>query len=220
MAIAVEPPLVHISINGEMHGSVTQNGFHFAKRVGAAGFGDIITECKGLLTDFTGIVLPTVRTFASDDWHVKSTLLTCLNPREACLLENRIPTGEGFQPDEALPSFCSGLLSLRTGLGGRSHHGRLYFPGVAEAASENSRLVGEHLTNLSNIGFTILSRYGGAGTNVKWLYGMYSRRLGVVRDPGPPPILNWFMQGFFEVNETIPRVELATIRKRKLFVGE
>lgn len=165
------------------------------------------------------MVIPAVKLFACDDWHVKTVVCHTMIPRHAVLLEERIATGEGAQGDDSLPSFCAGLLSLRTGVGGRSAHGRIYIPGVAESASSESRIEGANLSQLSDIGLVLLGRYGPLGTNDRVRFGVYSRKLGDTRELGPPPFIEHHYNGFFGVNSIVARPEVATVMKRKLHRG-
>lgn len=212
--------LVQINMIGEIHGEITQNAFHFLAKNTAEDFGDTLTECRALLTDFIGLVVLAIRTWACDDWAVKTCVLITMVPRHTIMLEERIANGTGFQGDDSLPSFCAGLLSLRTGRGGRSAHGRLYLAGVPESTSGDSRIQGSSITEFAAIGDILLARYGTGGTNHKWQYGIYSRKLGDDRDPGPPPHIEHHIGGFLNVIEIIPRLEVATMRKRKLHKGQ
>jgi len=177
-------------------------------------------EAQSIANDFLLGVLPLIQQWASDDWHVKSVLIVTLIPSPGVLIENRLAGGEGFQGGDSLPSFCAGLLSFRTGISGRSAHGRLYLPGVPEDLVSESRLEGVSLGQLQAIGTQLVTRYGVAGTFANARYGVFSRRLGVTRDPGPPPRLVYSTAGFFTVNSSIARPEVATIRKRKLARGQ
>jgi hypothetical protein len=211
--------LYHLTLVGEIHGQTTQNIFYFQTKSSSPRTSYTV-EATNIVADFKNNVLDVIRAFACDDWRVKSLLCTTLIPAHTVLIEERIPTGEGFQPDDSLPSFCAGLLSLRTGVGGRRAHGRLFFAGVPENQSSDSRLEGAHLTLLNDIGGMLLARYGPSGGFIDARWGVYSRRIGVTRLAGPPPSLVYSASGFFPVTETIGRPEIATIRKRKLQSGQ
>lgn len=210
--------LYHLSLFGEIHGQTTQNVFHFQTRSSSIGATHAF-EATQLLTDFNTNVVPKIKAFCCDDWAIKTILVTTLIPKSTVLTEMRIATGAGLQPDDSLPSFCAGLLSLRTGVGGRSAHGRIYIPGVPEGLSSQSRTEGSLLTLLSDIGTVLLTRYGPTGGFAYARYGVFSRKLGVTRSAGPPPTLTFNHVGFFPVTEIIARPEIATMRKRKLSHG-
>lgn len=177
-------------------------------------------ELKNLCNDFAGYMVPAIQGFASDDWRAKTVLGVSLIPRPGVLVEVRIAEGTGAQSDDSLPSFCAGLLSLRTGVGGRSGKGRLYIPGVSENISSESRLEGNYLSILNNIGTILLTRYGSSGTAFIARFGLFSRKLGVTRSLGPPVSLVYNMAGFMPVTTIIARPEVVTQRKRMLLRGQ
>lgn len=221
MPLPVGGVLVQLNIFGEIHGQRTQNSFHFRSRETAGEIWDTtLSECQSLLSDFRGVVLPAIQSFANQDWVARSIILITMVPRHEILLETRISNGNGIQGNDSLPSFCAGLLSLRTGRGGRSGHGRVYLAGVAEDTSSSSRISGENLTQLANVGVVLYGRYGPLGTNDKFEYGIYSRKIGDTREPGPPPYIVHSTDGFIPVVEVVPRVEIATMKKRQLHHGE
>lgn len=211
--------LYRLKLIGEIHGQVTETAFHFRTKDSST-FTTPTSEASAIVNDFLLTVLPKIQTWASDDWHVKTIVTTSLNTNPSIFLETRLAAGEGFQGGDALPSFCAGLLSLRTGLGGRNAHGRLYLPGVPEDLSIESRLEGVSLAQLSDIGAALVNRYGTSGNFGSAQFGVYSRVLGVTRQAGPPPKLLYGLGGFFTVQSIIARPEIATCRKRKLARGQ
>lgn len=211
--------LYRLIVIGELHGQLTHTAFHFTGNVNA-NYNTHLKEANALLADFRQNVLPVYQLFCSQEWLSKSILVTTLIPKSTILLEHRAATGNGGQGDNSLPSFCAGLLSLRTGVGGRSGSGRLYIPGVAENLSSNSRLEGSYLGLLANIGTVLLTRYGASLTANVARYGLYSRKLGVTRSAGPPPSLSYSMAGFMPITDYVARPEVATMRKRKLARGQ
>lgn len=219
MALPSPQGLYRLNLIGEIHGQLTNNLFHFRGGVNA-NMNTHANELTNIHSDFITHMLPKIRAFACDDWKAKTLLGVSLIPRPGVLVETRIATGDGLQLNDSLPSFCAGLLSFRSGFGGRSGGGRLYIPGVAEDRSEDSRLEGDYLALLNDIGSTLLTRYGLSGTAFIARFGTFSRRLGVTRSAGPPVTLNYNMNGFFPSTTFIARPEIATMRKRMLFRGQ
>lgn len=213
--------LVEVLLVGELHSQTTNNYFHLSKRsTQGEGFGSDFEECQLLMSDFRSFILPTIRALASQEWVARRIILTTMIPRHTILMEEPIANGEGFQAGDSLPSHVAGLLSLRTGRGGRSAHGRLYFAGIAEDTSSGSRLESSSLGQLAAIGDTLVSRYGPSGTNDKFEYGVYSRKLGDTDEDGPPPFKLHHMVGFIPIISTVPRVELKSMRRRMLHRGQ
>jgi hypothetical protein len=211
--------LYRLKVIGEIHSQVTETVFHFRTKDSST-FTTYQSEMNALLTDFKAVVMPKLHVFANQEWAVKSILMVSLIPSPGVLIEDRQPGGGGFQVGHSLPSYCAGLLTIRTGLSGRSGHGRIYVPGVPEDFSSNSRLDGTSLGFLQDIGNALLTRYGASGTYNSNQYGVFSRVLGVTRQAGPPPRLVYSMNGFMLASTAIARPEIATQRKRKLGRGQ
>lgn len=171
------------------------------------------------MDNFITNIMPKWLLFCNQEWVAKTLVGVTLIPKQAVFIEKRFASGSGSQPDNSLPSFCAGLLSLRTGAGGRNRIGRLYVPGVAETLSSISRLEGVYLGLLSDLGNKLVTQYGPNGAYPWVHYGVFSRKLGVTRVVGPPPTLNYSHAGFQTVSNIIARPEIATIRRRKLARG-
>lgn len=211
--------LYRLKLVGELHGQATETAFHFLTNSSWNGNSSYKVELTDLMTHFVANIVPKVQLFASQEWVAKTVIGITLIPKAEVFIETRLPNGTGTQPDNCLPSFCAGLLSLRTGFGGRSRIGRLYIPGVAEGLSSASRLEGQYLSLLSGIGASLLQFYGPSGS-VPWVrYGVFSRKLGVTKSSIPAPTLTYHQGGFARIDSVIARPEIATMRRRKLARG-
>lgn len=211
--------LYRLKLVGELHGQATETAFHFQTNSTGNVNNSYRVELQDLMANFVTNIVPKVQLFASQEWIGKTVLGITLIPKAEVFIETRLMNGTGGQSDDSLPSFCAGLLSLRTGFGGRSRIGRLYIPGVAENHSSDSRLEGQYLGVLSGIGAALLQFYGPTGGFPYVRYGVFSRKLGVTRSVGPPPTLNYNAAGFARVDSIIARPEIATMRRRKLARG-
>lgn len=218
--MALDPKgLYRIKLIGEVHGQATETAFHFqTSDVNVQPSYEV--ELRETMEDFIQYILPKVQAFCSQQWSAKTLVGVTLIPRESVFIETRIPNGAGFQSDDSLPSHDAGLLSLRTGKGGRSRIGRLYLPGVSENLSSTSRLEGQYLGLLSDFGSTLTQRYGLNGAYPYIRYGVFSRKLGVTRVLLPTPHLIYSHNGFTIVRNTVARPEIATQRRRKLARGQ
>lgn len=211
--------LYRVKLIGEIHGQATETAFHFTTSENS-GQSSYYTELLETMQHFQTNMLPIIQAFCCQEWVAKTLIGVTLIPKAEVFIEIRIPNGTGFQPDNSLPSFNAGLLSLRTGAGGRSRIGRLYIPGVAEGLSSASRLEGQYLGLLSNIGAKLTQFYGTSGSYPWIRYGVFSRKLGVTRVLSPLPTLNYNIAGFKIVTSTVARPEIATQRRRKLARGQ
>lgn len=142
------------------------------------------------------------------DGLVVSTLI----PHDGPMAERPIINQTGAQGDESLPSYCAAILSLRTGLGGKTNRGRLYFAGVSEIDSDSGLLIPAAFTSLSDIGNQLASIYGASGSEGHYQHVIFSKKLGysggVYSTAGIRPIVQY-----------IPRKTLGTQRHRMIGHG-
>lgn len=210
--------LYRLKLVGELHGQLTETAFHF-KGADSNSYTSYLAEMQALHDDFTSNIITPYKTFCNQEWKAKSLLTIQLLPTPGILLES-ILTGGGVQVGNSLPSFCAGLLSLRTGFTGRSYHGRIYIPGVSEDLSSLGKLEGNYLSLLQSLGATLLTRYGPSGAANSARLGVFSRKLGVTRVTLPIPHLTYSLSGWNQLSTVVARAEIATQRKRKLARGQ
>lgn len=123
----------------------------------------------------------------------------------------------GDETREALPSFCSTLVSIQSERGGRSGRGRIFIPGVPESATIGSRLNPEHAFWLAVVAYVacITGKFIHSGdfpVANQWEIGVLSRKIGGAK----PPFL---ATGFAPALSLIPKDFLATTRSRKVGRG-
>lgn len=210
--------LYRIKIIGELHGQLTETAFWF-RGADTSTWTTAQNELTSLNSHFVANIVPAYKLFCNQQWTHKTTLSTQMTAVPGYFIDN-VGSGGGTQVADSLPSYCAGLLSLRTGLTGRSRVGRIYVPGVSEDLSSNSRLEDQYLTILQSLGSALLNFYGPSGSFAHARVGVFSRKLGVTRNPGPPPSLSYSLNGWTQVTAFIARREIATQRKRKLARGQ
>lgn len=119
---------------------------------------------------------------------------------------------------EAEPSFVSAVVSMRTALGGRSHRGRIYIPGIPEAAVAGSRFDkdGPYWLALVQLLTCIATKFINIGDPAPAnaaLLGVYSRKLGGATFP-------YQGVGFTPAVSLIPVDLVGTTRSRKIGRGQ
>jgi hypothetical protein len=171
-----------------------------------------------MFTEFVNNVIPPYKLFCNQEWALKSISLLQLTANPGIIVDGAF-SGNGAQVGNSLPSFCAGVLSLRSGLTGRSRHGRIYLPGVAEDLTSASKLEANYLGLLQNFGNLLRDRYGSSGTTNIIRLGIFSRKLGVTRIGGLVPSLSYSTAGFTQLTGCIARPEIGSMRRRKLARG-
>lgn len=210
--------LYRVKLIGELHGQATETAFHFMTN-NPTSETSYKVELQRTMDTFMTAILPKFQAFCNQEWSAKTLIGVTLIPKLEAFIEMRISGGSGFQTDNSLPSFCAGVLSLRSGFGGRSAIGRIYVPGISENLSSTSRLEGSYLSLLANIGAALVNTYGPSGSWPYTRYGVFSRKIGVTRTLSPNPTLTYSAAGFKVVTGTVARPEIATMRRRKLARG-
>lgn len=210
--------LYQVKLIGELHGQLTETRF-WLRGGDSSPASTVAAEIAGIRLPFINTIIPAIKSFCNQEWHAKTLLTVQMSVRPGIFIDD-VLTGGGSQVGDSLPSFCAGLLSLRTGLTGRERVGRIYLPGVAEDFSQDSRLAGDYLGILQSIGNTLLSTFGPSGSTGYGRIGVFSRKLGVTRNIGPPPTLSYSINGWTQITSFIARPEVATMRKRKLARGQ
>lgn len=210
------PFLFFLSLNYEYHGQLCQNGFWFTENPAHTTEPDPAVQLADLITQFKNTVYLNIKALMVQEVHFRSIVGVTMNPHNGPIAEFIIESGTGNQSDEGLPSYCAAVLSLRTGVGGRRHLGRLYFSGIGEGFSETSRLTASGLSGLQGIGGELLTRFGHASGTNTWNYGVWSRLNSLVDGARDAPNVDF---GFQYVTQCLGRVILGTQKHRQIGHG-
>lgn len=200
--------LWHLILAYELHGQQCQNGFYFSNRISLHDQESWIEGASQLLGGhFQLYMLPWIMAFQNQEVHYIGTVTTQLIPAEGPVWESPIANQTGAQPDESLPSYCAGVLSLRTGLSGKSNRGRLYFAGVPEDQSASSELNAISHSWLTDIGDQLKSIYGPAGSEGHFHHVVFSKKHGYINK-------QFLTAGIRPITQYVPRRIIGTQRHR------
>lgn len=210
------PRLFHLTVRQELHGQVVQNGYYFKSRPGIDDVWSQEQICTSLLNGYLNGVLPSVKAWANQQLKFQNLVVRTISPKFGTIVEVLLENHEGAQGDDSLPSYCAGLISLRTGLGGGFRRGRSYYAGVSENDSSLSRLEADSLNGLVTIGNSLIQQFGFTGGSSLAGYGIWSWKLaGVANNDGE---YNTNL-AFTPITQCIPRPVIATQRHRKIGHG-
>jgi hypothetical protein len=109
-------------------------------------------------------------------------------------------------------SVLATLIQIRTGLGGKTHRGRNFWPPAGEADSNVSILSGDVMTALTEFINCIAGKFIGPAKTEPWSIGVYSRKLG------SPTNTQW-PQGFTDATSMVASEVIAVMGTRKLNRG-
>lgn len=194
-----------ITMVGQLHGQETNNVWHFRFNSDAATFANLaiaIFDCirtallPGLSNEWRCIELRGKQLFpvATDE---------AIIPAEA--------TDIGAINGEGLPSYCAGLISIKTGVAGRRNRGRFYIAGIPETGQTASRLTNGELALLVAFATCLANKFVIPNNNFPMRLGVLSRK----NVQGGQNIGAAFREATVLTTTNV----LATMRRRKLGVG-
>lgn len=213
--MAIYPPLnilVHLTLVQQLHAQTIQNGWYFTNR-DTYQDSNLAGDMGTLISHFNLFVMPHIKGLQSQEVVHRSLIASALIPADGPIVETILETSQGDQASASLPSYCSAILTLRSGFGGKSNRGRTYVAGISEGFQSASRLDGDTLTRLQNLGNQLLSSFGLAAGINPFVYVIYSRKLGVDGSG------TWTKNGIRVVRQTIARSVMGTTRHRKIGIG-
>jgi hypothetical protein len=209
--VAAVNDIYQVRIVGRMEGQETNNVLHF---VCAGADPDVLAHLILVLAQcFIDNLLPVL----SSSWALEKLVWKRVGPTLGPeIISVPVGAGAGAGPAAALPSYCSVVFSIRTALGGKSHRGRMYLPGIPEAVTTNSQLntADPFWAALVAFGLCVISEFvvGDPPGAPAWQIVVYSRKLGGANFP-------YTIAGATAVREFVPVQLLGTTRSRKVGRG-
>lgn len=208
---AVTGDKFQVRIVGEMEGQQTNNVFHF---MAATAIDDVELRLIAVLANcFVTHIIPV----SSSVWKLVKIVWKKVNPALGVEVIT-IPTGTlvGGGAATALPSYASVVISIRTLVGGKSHRGRMYLPGIPEGATIVSALDTSNAfwTGVLNFAACLATNFilGDPPGSNSFQMMVYSRKLGGSTFP-------YNNAGFTAVSSFLPVQQLGTTRSRKVGRG-
>lgn len=182
--------LHRLTVTFQLHGSYCQNVFWFRSKptTTAANLQD---ESDKIVNDWKLQIWPYYKPCCSPDLQLVTLLNVCVEPTGIAQTIASYTVEFGSFTGESLPSHCAAVIGLYSRYPGRRTHGRCYIPGIPEAAHQNSVMSLTQMTNLSTLAGRFLTYFGDNGTSPQVWGGVFSRKNGAVRLPGPPPFIHY-----------------------------
>lgn len=195
-----------VSFEGTLLGAEYVNVFHYkAKSVGA--------NPTSFASRIATLLYTPVATQLRDTW-----VLSAFHARQlavpAPVVDGSVSVTGGVSTGDTLPPQCALVVSLRTGLAGRSHRGRIYLGGYAEQYQASGQWLASIYTFVQSTLDTMVLELGDSGSSADYTWGVWSRKLGG-EDPGPYNL----GAGFFPITDAIVRTTVHTQRRRVVGVG-
>lgn len=163
-----------VVVHGLIHGQQTKNVWNFARDGSTPP--DTLLEMTALATEVRQAYRTSGYAAISQSWALEKVSAKMLYPNpsdEGQVFAEAIDHGtQGF----AHVSFASVLMHIRTGLAGRTHRGRIFFPGVPSDGVLNSKLTDTDLALWTAFRDTLVQQFGPAAGTGQWRLGVLSRK--------------------------------------------
>lgn len=172
-------------------------------------------DTDALVTEYNQYVWPQYKAFMSNEVQWIGSVAKCVEPIGVAQTVYTAVNQFGTIIGESLPSFNAGVLSLYSAYPGRSTHGRLYLPGIPEAEHQGGNLSNAQVVRMKNIADILLQHYSETGSSTKWWGGVFSRKNGAVRLPGPPPYIHYSPLAHLPWTRAVVNARVGTQRHRK-----
>lgn len=210
---AAQNDIWQVRVVGQIDGQETNNVLHF-KCVSGGGDTDVDLHLIQVIVQcFVTHLIPVL----SSAFTLNKIVWKRVSPTLGLEFTSVVASGGvGLGSAAALPSFCSALLSIHTSQGGRSHRGRMYIPGIPEAATTNSSFDPNHAfwAGLLAYAICLVQNFipGDPPGNNAWAMGVYSRKIGGANFP-------YGANGFTQIADVVAVSQIATTRSRKVGRG-
>jgi hypothetical protein len=171
-------------------------------------------ECDNIESDWRVQIWPVYKLALSNECANIAAVVQCMNPPGLAMTVASYVGQTGTIASESLPSFNASVLSMYTAYPGRRTHGRVYVPGIPESETSGSVVITAQATRLANIAAILINRWGNAGSSLRVMGGVYSRKNGVTINPGPPPFLSYSPLALVPWTRAIVNTRVRTERHR------
>ncbi len=203
--------LFKATIEGTLHGQLTNNVMFFS-RTGELGTPDWTQFMSQLAADIISCITTTLLPAVSSQWtfvRIKIQRLDGTGTDENLYAAPANSVGAG---SESLPSTVAAVLSIRTGLRGRSKRGRMYLGGLPESGQATSALTPGQLVLVAAFATCLIDKFINNQVAGDAKLGVYSRKLG-----GTQPYS--LVAGWYPATTIIAQGVLGTMRSRMLGRG-
>lgn len=121
--------------------------------------------------------------------------------------------GTGLVNQRPMPTTCAVVVTLRTGVSGKTHRGRFYLPGWPRSwvDDNNNRFNVDGQAAANSLAAAIGAGWFTGGSDATLRLGMYSRTIG-----GSSPMT---LAGWQQVTQAVPQSILGNQRRRRIGVG-
>lgn len=198
--------LFRATMNMRLRGQVVENVLHFRGKTGAESPNALGVEIN---TDYWTYLAA----LCAPDVVFEGVTVLQLTPVvfDLAITPNTSIHDNGEGLGVAVNNTIAAILTLRTGVAGKTHRGRMYIPGIASSWTTTDSLTPGGVTAMNTFASQMLAKWGVGGTSLGFEWGIYSRLLG---GGGP-----YTVAGYQPITRCDPQPTLGNQRRRRLGVG-
>jgi len=195
-----------------LHNQEVQNVFHFTNKQEFPNDDELNFRTTDLCDEFFTRVVPNWTLATTQQLHFVKITNVCLIPRLGPAGEKLIEVGTGALANDSLPSYCAAIVSVQTGLSGRSRRGRFFMAGMPEDFCSNSQLEPDQFDLVQAVADTMFGNFSITGSDFfnEWIH--YSKHEGFGDGV-------YTMAGAFVITRVLARRNLGTQRHRLIGHG-
>ena len=197
--------LFRCTFDSLVSGQICQNVLHFRGRTGAESAASVAAELNTNWWPLMGPLISNLVLF-------KQITVQQLTPVvfDLVVQGNTSGTANGQVSAGVRNNQVAGILTLRTGVAGKTHRGRMYLAGFPFTSDEQT-MSSAGVAACNTFATAALARYGTGGSSAICEWGIYSRLLG---GSGP-----FTVAGYQPITRIDPQAILGAQRRRRLGVG-
>lgn len=200
-----------VRIIGEIHGTQTNNVLNLATN---QVINDNPAEIAQILTTLAlaifACVVENLLVPVTSDWRFLRVEAKLIHPNVSDPVVQPAQPQHVGQSDPTNVSFACALVHIRTGTGGKSGRGRIFFPPPGDTQMINSGLGALAVEDFGAMLQCIIGKFIGAGATEQWRLGVLSTKL-----VGDPPALPPYDQRFREATALELDTDVSVLRSRK-----
>ena len=168
---------VRVRIIGRIHGQETVNVLHFATNTVINDSPSRDALILALLVAMLDCIGEHFLNAVTQDWTLVGLEGIPIAPTPGDPIFKAADPGTVGTLSASSTSFIATLVQIRTGLGGRTHRGRVFFPPAGEAGTNNSLIINTVLDEMQLFLQCVLNKFVGIGATEPWRLGVLSRKI-------------------------------------------
>lgn len=201
-----------VVIKGRIHGQQTNNVLNFATNTVVNDGPNLEVLLLALANAVLACVVDQLLPSISQDWTFEQVTAQAFYPDHSDPVVATPPANTKGTADPTNVSFCSTLVNVRTGGGGRRGQGKMFLPPCGDNQIADSTISQPGLDSVVDFLLCIAGKFVGAGATEQWRYVIYSRT-------NDNEVGGTFDNSTREVTQMTPNQIAAKLGSRKLRVS-